>query len=744
MFKLIIFDFDGVFTDGNIIFDNNSNPLKHYNAKDGMGIFQLHEKEIPIGVISGWRYNPSQEAILNHLKIKRISLGSNKKLTILKEWCEELNIELKDVAYMGDDINDLEVMKEVGFVACPNDAVTEVKEIADFISNKPGGNGAIREFCDFILHENFFEKNVKNDGKITAVIPVRKGSTRCKKKNIRNFGDTNLLKLKIETLKKVKSIDEIIVSTDCEDMKNLSKELNVKVHERDAYFASSECPNYEYWSNLSMNVGECDNLMMVNCVSPLITEQIIEQFVEKFNKNSFKNMITVTEYKKFFYFNSNETVNFDKNKTPNSQLLRPIYEVTYGLSICNRQDIINSKCIYGNNPEFFILDNVTGIDIDVCSEFLISEFFYQSHIFNSKIANFIIKNRIDNCKKCDCTIRDGGYLNNWNFSNQQIIDCYKAVSELGIDYFEIGFRSNMDLLKDKGKWCYSTDVDIDEIVSLYKGTKICVMAKLGTVTIEDFSEKEKSNVDLVRVLVPRISIENGKKISKYNRYDIIESKKFCLELIDLGYKITLNLGCGDLIEKDELEMIVREINDIPLESIYLADTYGGFNEKNLPLQIHRFYMELEKYSSRIPIGIHIHNNNGNALQKVKISEYHGCQMIDMSIGGMGRGTGNLKTEEYICEKYKNDNLVLKEKMMVLMEYYDLYIQSKKDYNKNVIQQHPYYNIAGSLSLHPDYILEILLDEKSSIENDIEKIFQLHEYTIKNNFRNYDKELLSIL
>ena len=87
MIQFVIFDFDGVFTNGNIIFDNNGNPLKHYNAKDGMGIFQLHEKEIPIGVISGWRYNLSQEAILNHLKIKRTSLGSNNKLKILKEWC---------------------------------------------------------------------------------------------------------------------------------------------------------------------------------------------------------------------------------------------------------------------------------------------------------------------------------------------------------------------------------------------------------------------------------------------------------------------------------------------------------------------------------------------------------------------------------------------------------------------------------------------------------------------------------
>ena len=85
MIQLVIFDFDGVFTDGKIIFDGNGNAMKHYHAKDGMGIFRLHEAGFEIGVISGWPDNVSQQAILTHLKIKRVSLGSNNKLEILKE-----------------------------------------------------------------------------------------------------------------------------------------------------------------------------------------------------------------------------------------------------------------------------------------------------------------------------------------------------------------------------------------------------------------------------------------------------------------------------------------------------------------------------------------------------------------------------------------------------------------------------------------------------------------------------------
>jgi len=161
MIKLIVFDFDGVFTDGKIIFDNDGNALKHYNAKDGMGIFELHRDKIEVGVISGWPYNNSQNSILEHLQIKRVSLGSNNKLQILQKWCNELNIELDNVAYMGDDINDLEVIKEVGLTGCPNDAVEEVKSIVDFISSKNGGNGAIREFCDYIKKTLNKRDNIK-------------------------------------------------------------------------------------------------------------------------------------------------------------------------------------------------------------------------------------------------------------------------------------------------------------------------------------------------------------------------------------------------------------------------------------------------------------------------------------------------------------------------------------------------------------------------------------------------------
>ncbi len=151
MIKLVVFDFDGVFTDGKIMFDSQGNAIKHYNAKDGMGIFRLHNAGFEVGVISGWPDNISQQAILKHLKIRHISLGSNNKLEILKEWCSKLNITLDNVAYIGDDVNDIEVMKQVKLTACPNDAVNYVKHCSNIVCEKKGGEGAVREFCEFLI-----------------------------------------------------------------------------------------------------------------------------------------------------------------------------------------------------------------------------------------------------------------------------------------------------------------------------------------------------------------------------------------------------------------------------------------------------------------------------------------------------------------------------------------------------------------------------------------------------------------
>ena len=152
MVKFVVFDFDGVFTDGTITFDNNGLIHKSYNVKDGLGLKLLDNSNILVGVISGYKENISQNEIIKHLNINYYSCGNNNKLDVLYNWCVNLDISLDEVAYMGDDINDIEIMNKVKISGCPKNAHSNCIQIANFVSTKNGGKGCIREFCEYILN----------------------------------------------------------------------------------------------------------------------------------------------------------------------------------------------------------------------------------------------------------------------------------------------------------------------------------------------------------------------------------------------------------------------------------------------------------------------------------------------------------------------------------------------------------------------------------------------------------------
>lgn len=147
--KLVAFDIDGVMTDGSMIYDENGLSYKMFNAKDGQGIAMIVKSGIKTAIITA----KESAAVLHRFKdlgMTKLYQGQKNKLTALNEMLEEFGIQPSEVAYMGDDLPDIEVLKTVGLSACPNDAVAEVKEICDFISSKNGGKGAVRELTDLI------------------------------------------------------------------------------------------------------------------------------------------------------------------------------------------------------------------------------------------------------------------------------------------------------------------------------------------------------------------------------------------------------------------------------------------------------------------------------------------------------------------------------------------------------------------------------------------------------------------
>lgn len=152
--NMLVTDCDGCLTDGGMYYSEKGDELKKFNTKDGMGIKLLKSHGVKVGIITG------EDMKLNERRAKKMKLdfikgGIENKLEILKQICKEYSIDLENVAYIGDDINDLEVIQSVGFGCCVNNAVDELKDHAKYISKLSGGEGAVREIIDYILKEQY-------------------------------------------------------------------------------------------------------------------------------------------------------------------------------------------------------------------------------------------------------------------------------------------------------------------------------------------------------------------------------------------------------------------------------------------------------------------------------------------------------------------------------------------------------------------------------------------------------------
>lgn len=149
--KLVAFDVDGVMTDGGMIYDQNGLQYKIFNTKDGQGISMLVKSGIKTAIITAKESSAVMHRF-NDLGMTKLYQGQKNKLLALKEMLKEFNLDASEVAYMGDDLPDLAVLKEVGLACCPVDAVKEVKEVCHFVSTRRGGRGAVRELTDLIYN----------------------------------------------------------------------------------------------------------------------------------------------------------------------------------------------------------------------------------------------------------------------------------------------------------------------------------------------------------------------------------------------------------------------------------------------------------------------------------------------------------------------------------------------------------------------------------------------------------------
>lgn len=150
--KLILTDIDGVWTDGGMYYDATNVELKKFNTYDSAGVLFAHNLHIPVGIITGENTQIVQRRA-DKLKVDYCYLGVKDKLSIVQNLCKELSITLSQVAYIGDDLNDMDVLSKVGFAGVPVSAPEYVKQLANVPLSKKGGEGVFREFVEVIIGE---------------------------------------------------------------------------------------------------------------------------------------------------------------------------------------------------------------------------------------------------------------------------------------------------------------------------------------------------------------------------------------------------------------------------------------------------------------------------------------------------------------------------------------------------------------------------------------------------------------
>lgn len=281
----------------------------------------------------------------------------------------------------------------------------------------------------------------------------------------------------------------------------------------------------------------------------------------------------------------------------------------------------------------------------------------------------------------DCTIRDGGYINNWKFDMKLVREIYRVLSKSGVDYVEIGYRGTEKYFNhtEYGSWRFSMEEDIRNVISNIDGAKLALMADFAKIDKEDFCDSRSSVVGLVRLAA--------------NKGQLKEAVLFLENLKKKGYKVSLNVMGYTNYSRSQQDGLIRLLKNSEIDYLYVVDSYGSL----FPSQVQSMLEPLLE-SLNIKIGFHPHNSIQMAIANTLEAIRCGVHIVDSTIYGMGRGAGNLPTEIIlsILEDGKKDRYNSTPVLDIIDRYF---IPLQKDNRWGY--QLPYM-ISGLFGCHPNY------------------------------------------
>ncbi len=286
----------------------------------------------------------------------------------------------------------------------------------------------------------------------------------------------------------------------------------------------------------------------------------------------------------------------------------------------------------------------------------------------------------EDIKVFDCTIRDGGLVNNYHFSDEFVKAHYETCVAAGVDYMEIGKNVSPTIMSvdEYGPWNFCKEEDIRRIVGNNDtNMKIAVMADIGRSLKEELRPKSESVVDMIRIAT------------------YIHQIPAAIELIEdahaKGYKTTVNIMAISKSFDDELDEVLAQLAKTPVDVIYIADSFGSFYPEQIKKLTDKYLKVAQKAGKKI--GIHAHNNLQLAYANTLEAMIYGTSFLDVTISGLGRGAGNCPLE-LLIGFLKNP----KYKLMPVLKFIEEFIvplEKELDWGYSIP-----YMLTGQLNEHP--------------------------------------------
>ncbi|EOS21246.1 hypothetical protein C806_04562 [Lachnospiraceae bacterium 3-1] len=309
-------------------------------------------------------------------------------------------------------------------------------------------------------------------------------------------------------------------------------------------------------------------------------------------------------------------------------------------------------------------------------------------------------------KVMDCTLRDGGLVNNFSFTDEFVRDLYEANIKAGVDYMEFGYKASKELFDPKGfgKWKFCDEKDIRAIVGENKSPlKISIMADVGRCDYKkDIPVKKDSVVDMVRVATYIHQIPTA--------VEMIEHLK------KKGYEVSVNIMAVSKVNTDDLDAGLELLSRSSVDTIYLVDSFGSFYPEQIT-KLSQKYVEVAAAAGK-NVGIHAHNNQQLAFANTIEACRMGVSLLDATVSGMGRGAGNCYMESLLSflKNPKYDEIPI-------IRFVEKHMLKLKAEGAVWGYDIPYL-VTGILNSHPSTAIKFIKEQRTDYCNFMQELLDL--------------------